>query len=193
MGVDKGLIKYKQTFWLLEQLHRISDSNISTVYIGLGYNFQRYFNAISWLKKTQETAYLFEKIKVKVVINKFPEKGSFSTLQNVLNSITEEKDVIINPIDIPVLNSKELNSIISIKNSVVIPHFENKNGHPIKLNFEFWKNLCELDLNNEFLRLDYQIKKINPNKISNIEVFDRVITLNINTKKDWLNYLNSSL
>ena len=193
MGVDKGLLKYKQTFWILEQLQRISNSNISTVYIGLGYHYQYYFNAISWLENAQQTPFQFENLRVKVVMNQSPEKGSFSTLQNVLKNISDEKDIIINPIDIPILNSKELNEIISEQNSVVIPNFEGKNGHPIKLNFEFWKNLCGLDLDDKSSRLDYQIKKISPNKISKIEIFDRVITLNINTKKDWLNYLNSLL
>jgi len=193
MGVDKGLLKYKQTFWILEQLQRISRSNISTVYIGLGYNYQHYFNAISWLKNAQQIPFQFQNLSVNVVLNTKPEKGSFSTLQKVLKNIPDKIDIVINPIDIPILNSIELNNIISKENSVIIPHFEDENGHPIKLNYEFWKQLCSLDLNDKSSRLDYQIKKINPNKISKIEVFDRVITLNINTKKKWLHYLNSSL
>ena len=188
MGVDKGLLKYKQTFWILEQLQRISVSNISAVHIGLGYHCQHYFNAISWLEKAQQTSYQFQDLNISVVLNSTPEKGSFSTLQCVLKNISDKKDVIINPIDIPILNSKELNKIISKQNSVVIPNFEGKNGHPIKMNYTFWNHLCELDLKDESSRLDYQIKKENPNKISIIEVLDRVITLNINTKKDWINF-----
>ena len=188
MGVDKGLLKYKQTFWILEQLQRISVSNISAVHIGLGYHCQHYFNAISWLEKAQQTSYQFQDLNISVVLNSTPEKGSFSTLQCVLKNISDKKDVIINPIDIPILNSKELNKIISKQNSVVIPNFEGKNGHPIKMNYTFWNHLCELDLKDESSRLDYQIKKENPNKISIIEVFDKVITLNINTKKDWINF-----
>lgn len=191
MGVDKGLLKYKQTFWILEQLHRISESSISTVYLGLGHHYQHYFNAISWLENAQQTPFQFENLSVKVVVNQAPERGSFSTLQNVLKNISDEKNIIINPIDIPILNSKELNKIVLEQNSVIIPNFEGKNGHPIKLSFDFWKNLCELDLDEKSSRLDIQIKKINPNKISKIEVFDRAITLNINTKKDWLNYLKN--
>ena len=44
MGVAKGLLKYQQTYWILEQLHRISKTNIKDVYIGLGFNFEHYFN-----------------------------------------------------------------------------------------------------------------------------------------------------
>ena len=53
MGVAKGLLKYQQTYWILEQLHRISKSSIKEVYIGLGFNFEQYFNAIPWLQNAQ--------------------------------------------------------------------------------------------------------------------------------------------
>jgi CTP:molybdopterin cytidylyltransferase MocA len=192
MGVDKGLLKYKQTFWILEQLRRISESNISTVYIGLGYNYEHYFNAISWLKSAQDSLFQFEGLSIQVVLNRLPEKGPFSTLQNVLKNIQIESDVVLSPIDTPILSSKELNKIISEQNSVVIPNFEGENGHPIKINYKFWKNLCNLDLNDKSSRLDFQIKKINSIQISKIEVLDREVILNINTKKDWINYLKNN-
>jgi len=192
MGVNKGLLKYNQTYWILEQLNRISKTNIKEIYIGLGFNFQHYFDAIPWLEKAQINPIEFQGLDLKVIINKNPKLGSFSTLQNVLKNISEDRDIIMNPIDIPILNSKELNKIISEQNNVVIPNFEGKNGHPIKLGIDFWKNLCSLDLNDKSSRLDVQIKKINPNKISIIEVSDRVITLNINTKKDWKSFLEKN-
>ena len=33
MGVAKGLLKYEQTFWILEQLNRISKSNIQEIIV----------------------------------------------------------------------------------------------------------------------------------------------------------------
>ena len=189
MGVDKGLLKFKHTFWILEQLQRISKSTISTVYIGLGHNYENYFNAIPWFKNALENSYQFLNLDITVVLNTSPENGSFSTLQKVLQNIPDKNDLIISPIDTPILNSKELCKIISLQNTIVIPYFEGKNGHPIKLNYSFWNNLCKLDLNDESSRLDTQIKKTSPNKISTIEVFDKAIILNLNTKKDWLTYL----
>jgi CTP:molybdopterin cytidylyltransferase MocA len=190
MGIAKGLLKYKQTFWILEQLNRISKTTISEVYIGLGYNYQDYFNAIPWFENALKSDVDFQELKVKIILNNNPEMGSFSTLQTVLTAIDSTKNVVLNHIDIPILNSTELNKIISTKNEIVIPTFEGKNGHPIKMSFKFWQQLLHLNVNDEFFRLDFQIKKINPIKISKIEVLDSAILKNLNTKTAWISYLN---
>jgi len=189
MGVAKGLLKYKQTFWILEQLNRISKSNISEVIIGLGYNSQHYFDAIPWLEDALLNYKEFQGLKVKIVINKTPELGSFSTLQTILKKTDSTCNVLLNPIDIPILNSIELNKIISLKNDIVIPNFEGKNGHPIKMNATFWNTLLQINITDTNARLDIQLKKINPIRISTIEVSDRVILYNLNSKKDWISFL----
>ncbi|MGV8945473.1 MAG: nucleotidyltransferase family protein [Lutibacter sp.] len=190
MGVAKGLLKYKQTFWILEQLNRISTTKIKIVYIGLGYNYEHYFDAIPWFSEAQINFVSFQGLKVKVIINKTPELGSFSTLQTVLKSLNSRVDVILNPIDVPLLNSEELREIISVKNNIVIPNFEGKNGHPIKLKIDFWQKLVSLNVSDENSRLDLQIKKSNPNEISRIKVKDASVLRNFNTKTAWISYLN---
>lgn len=191
MGVAKGLLKYKQTYWILEQLNRISKTNIKKVYIGLGYNFQHYFNAIPWLEKAQFNSVEFQGLKVNVLINKNPELGSFSTLQTVLKEIPKNLEVVLNHIDIPILNSKELSKIISSKNEIALPNYKGKNGHPIKIKYIFWKNLLKIAISDENARLDFQLKKVNPAKISTIEVLDRAIIMNLNTKKEWKSFLET--
>jgi len=192
MGVAKGLLKYQQTYWILEQLHRISKSSINEVFIGLGYNFQHYFNAIPWLQDAENNFVKYKGLKVKIVINKNPEHGSFSTLQTVLKEIPKASEVVLNHIDIPILNAKELTQIISTNNEIVKPNYKGKNGHPIKMKKTFWINLISLDVLDKNTRLDVQLKKVNPAKISTIKVFDRVIILNLNTKKDWVYFLENS-
>ena len=192
MGIAKGLLKYKQIFWILEQLNRISESNISEVFIGLGYNYLHYFNAIPWFEEALTEHIDFQSLRVKIVINKTPELGSFSTLQTVLKKVDSSKSIIFNHIDTPILNSKELNTIALTRNDIVIPKFEDKKGHPIKMSAVFWENLLSVNSSDKNARLDVQIKKINPAKISIIEVFDRAILYNINTKKDWVSFLNTS-
>lgn len=190
MGVDKGLLKYHQTYWILEQLNRISKTTISEVYIGLGYNYQHYFDAIPWFQNGLENNINFQGLNVKIILNKNPEMGSFSTLQTVLKKIDSTKNVVLNHIDIPILNSEELQKIIETKNTVVIPNYEGKNGHPIKMHCDFCTQLISIKVSDEAARLDVQIKKLTPIKISNIEVSDRNILRNINTKKDWISFLN---
>lgn len=192
MGVAKGLLKYKQTYWILEQLHRISKTPISKVFIGLGYNYQHYFDAIPWFEKAMTNFIDFQGLHIKISINKQPEFGAFSTLQTILNEVKSNSNILLSPIDIPILNSKELQKIIKTNNTIVIPNFKGKNGHPIKIDFNFWQQLRTLDKTAITSRLDLQIKKINPTKISKIEVLDSTILRNLNTKKDWISFLNET-
>ena len=60
------------------------------------------------------------------------------------------------------------------------------------MSYTFWKNLLELDITDENSRLDFQLKKVIPAKISIVEVLDRAIILNLNTKKDWKSFLEKN-
>jgi molybdopterin-guanine dinucleotide biosynthesis protein A len=190
MGVDKGLLKFKHTFWILEQLNRISKTGVKTVYIGLGFNSQHYFDAIPWLKDSLSNDVDYQELKIKTIVNPTPELGSFSTLQTVLKNINSACDVLINPVDVPLLNSNELNKIISEINNIVIPNFEGKNGHPIKISAGFWQKLVSLNISEENSRLDLQLKKATPEEISILKVNDASIIKNLNTKTVWISFLN---
>tara|TARA_R110002124_G_scaffold233351_1_gene398552 strand:+ start:14052 stop:14675 length:624 start_codon:yes stop_codon:yes gene_type:complete len=185
MGFPKGLLKYNNNFWLLSQIENFIGDDI---FIGLGFDYQLYFDAIPWLKKAIETPQKYQQKKVRVVINKTPEFGLFSTLQSVLKvieSTKSKKEVLILPIDIPMLKKSELEKIISTKNQIVIPTYKNKNGHPVKLTQPFWKSLLELNITDKNARLDIQIKKRNASEISLAEINDASILKNLNTPKDW--------
>jgi CTP:molybdopterin cytidylyltransferase MocA len=190
MGVAKGLLKFKHTFWILEQLNRISKTGVKTVYIGLGFNSQHYFDAIPWLKDSLSNEVNYQELKIKTIVNPTPELGSFSTLQTVLKNINSACDVLINPVDVPLLNSDELNKIISEINNIVIPNFEGKNGHPIKMSAFFWQKLVSLNISEENSRLDLQLKKATPEEISVLKVNDASIIKNLNTKTAWISFLN---
>ncbi|WP_457610764.1 nucleotidyltransferase family protein [Lutibacter sp.] len=193
MGVDKGLLKYQHTFWILEQLHRISKTTISEVFIGLGYNYQHYFNAIPWFKNALLNPVNFNGLAIRVVINKHPERGSFATLQSALKEIKTSNSILLSPIDIPLLNFKELHKIVETYNTIVIPSFKGKNGHPIKINSTFWKQLLTVDLKNKNARLDYQLKKLPTKDISFIKVNDDSIIENLNTKQEWISFLKKNM
>jgi CTP:molybdopterin cytidylyltransferase MocA len=191
MGVAKGLLEYKNSYWILEQLNRISASTVTEVYIGLGFHYEEYLNKIPWFTKAQSLFINYKNLKVRVVVNKNPELGPFSTLQTVLQQIPKNKSVLINPIDIPILNANELQNIIEEQNLIVLPNFKGKNGHPIKLNSIFWNPLLLLNPADENSRLDLEIKKIIPSKITTIAVTDSCIIKNLNTPDNWIEYLNS--
>ena len=189
MGSPKGLLGFKDKPWILEQISRFKDVVDAKVYIGLGYDNNLYFNTIDWFKKAIYDFYVFDGVAVKIVINPHPEKGSFSTLQAVLKEVQSSKDVLVLPIDVPLLNAKELQGLIAVENSVAIPTHKDKNGHPVKLASAFWNQLITLDYVSSEARLDMQLKKVSNHKIIYLPVNDNHIHFNINTIHDWLNYL----
>ena len=191
MGQSKGLLRYKERFWILDQIEKYIGSE---VFIGLGLDAHLYFEAIPWLEKALTAPQLHLNKKVQVVINPTPEFGVFSTLQSVLKVLDcapVRKDVFILPIDVPLINSTELGKILNEENRIVIPKHKNKNGHPVKLAPEFWKSLVELNNSDENSRLDFQIKKRDPSEISYVEVDDMAILKNLNTPVDWQEFINS--
>lgn len=188
MGVAKGLLPYQNSYWIWEQIDRITSSSLTEFYIGLGHNYTEYINKIPLLQQAQLEFVSYKKIQIRVIINKNPELGSFSTLQTILQQIPKNKSVLINPIDIPILNTAELQTIIETQNQIVLPNFKGKNGHPIKLHPEFWNPLLLLDPSEENSRLDVEIKKINPPQITAITVTDSSILKNLNTQSDWMEY-----
>jgi len=193
MGIPKGLLEYQNTYWILEQINRISTSTITEVYIGLGYHQEEYSNKIPWFAQAQLDFVVYNNLKIKIIVNQNPQLGSFSTLQSVLRQIPKNKSVLITPIDIPILNTTELQKIIEAHNQIVLPNFEGKNGHPIKLHPEFWNTLLSLNPNDENSRLDLEIKKATPAKITTLTITDSVILKNLNTPDDWEAYSKTHL
>ena len=59
------------------------------------------------------------------------------------------------------------------------------------MNATFWNILLKINSADTNARLDVQLKKINPIRISTIEVSDRVILYNLNSKKEWISFLKT--
>ncbi len=187
MGTPKGLLPYKNTYWILEQINRFVKNG--TVFIGLGYDYQSYFEAIPWFQKATEHPQKYHDKNVSVVVNHQPKYGLFSTLHSVLKGSASINEVLILPIDVPLFSSSEINKILRIKNQVVMPVFKNKKGHPVKLSAQFCEKLLKIDVSDENARLDVQINQLNKATISLVEVDDSSILKNLNTQKEWDEFL----
>ena len=192
MGTPKGLLDYHSTYWILEQISRYKHIDNPKVYIGLGYDFQEYFKTIPWLEQALNSFYKYNGVEVKVILNKKPEYGTFSTLQAVLKTVNINASVIIQPIDVPLVDKHSLKVILNEDNLIVIPTCDGKNGHPVQLKLEFWNRLLTVDVTSNDARLDRQIKQFNSLSITYIKVIDSSIYQNINTKEDWILYKKSS-
>jgi CTP:molybdopterin cytidylyltransferase MocA len=188
MGFPKGLLSLDGEYWLLRQINQFIGD---TVLIGLGYDYQKYFEAIPWLQKAIDKPYIYQYKKVSVVINPQPELGPFSTLQEVLLTIKNKKNILVTPIDVPLADNKTQELIISSNSLITMPMFEVKKGHPVYLKHEFWKTLLEIDSNDSEARLDKQIKKRNASEISLVKVSDASCIQNLNTPTDWREFTKS--
>lgn len=182
MGKPKGLLDFKGEYWLLHQINSFIGNQ---VFIGLGYDSEVYFNTIPWLKTAIENPINYNNKKVSVFVNSQPEFGLFSNLQNLLKQVNKKQNVLVLPIDVPLLNFEGQQLIIQNKNFITIPEFKNKNGHPVKLNHRFWNTLLDISIRNNEARLDVQIKKRNASETSIINVSDAYCIKNLNTPKDW--------
>ncbi len=193
MGIPKGLLDYYGTPWILEQISRYKYINAPKVYIGLGYDYQKYLDKISWFKKALDSFYKYQGIDVKIVINPTPERGSFSTLQIVLKAVKRyNTSVLIQPIDVPLLNRQNLIAITRETGKTIISRCCGKNGHPVKLLPSVWKTFLSIDSRSKGARLDLQIKQLDISSITYLDMNDNSVYQNINSKKEWNAYLNKS-
>ena len=188
MGQPKGLLTYNDNYWLLAQIEKFIGD---TIYIGLGFDTHVYFKAIPWLKSAIHSPQNYKGKKIHVVINPTPDYGLFSTLQHTLKAIKPTKHVAVLPIDVPLLNSKGQQQILDDNNLIVIPKYNKKKGHPVKLNSKFWNSILELPIDAEEARLDVQIKKRNASEISFIETTDASCILNLNMPSDWQEFISN--
>lgn len=193
MGSPKGLLDYHGLPWILEQVSRFHVRKNPKVYIGLGYDYEQYYDAIPWFKNAVDKSYKYQGAEVNIVINYNPELGPFSTLQKVLGSVDPHETIIVHPVDVPLLDEQNLSAIMSENNIIVIPVCDDHKGHPVKLKPEFWTTLLAIDLTSDKARLDTQIKEYNTSSISYLKVNDKLVYQNINTKKDWdIYYTNTA-
>ncbi len=182
MGKPKGLLDFFGNFWLEEQLRRLKLGGIKTVYIGLGYDVDEYFKAIPFLETCREKEFFINGLNIRVVVNNNPELGSFSTLKKVLKEVPKSNNVLIAPIDIPILNSVEINGLINQKGTVIKPQYQGKTGHPIVINNQIIAKILNLP---QDARLDYFINSLPKSMLKLYHCNDLQITININTPNNW--------
>jgi len=193
MGSPKGLLDYHGAPWILEQITRYNLVENPSVYIALGYDFEKYFDVIPWLKNAADDPYNYNGVEVRVVINENPEFGAFSTLQTVLKKVEEQRTVMVQPIDVPLPNEQSLADIINDNDVISIPTCNSKNGHPVKLKPKFWNSLLTVDLLSIDARLDTQIKQFNILSTTYVNVLDKAIYQNLNTKEKWILFIKKKL
>jgi len=188
MGLPKGLQIYNGHFWLLEHIKRLKSGSITKVLIGLGFDAELYYKAIPELRLALNNYFNYDAMQLKVVLNTQPQLGSFSTLKNVLKATDKIEDVLICPIDVPILKVSELKKLIKAKALIAKPVYKNKSGHPVKISTSFAKHLLNQPNSSQ---LDTLISKVPAKDVSKVNCSDKQILLNLNSPKDWKNYTDN--
>jgi len=190
MGVPKGLLSYKETYWILAQIQRFPEN--SSILIGLGYDAEKYFQQIPWMKEALTKTIIFCNRKVRVVVNNKPQFGLFATFLAVLKRvmiIEKNASVVLLPIDVPLLQKNELQKLLAVENDVVIPIYQSKKGHPVKIAPIIWHTFLKINLDDLTARLDTQLKKVSKEKMTLVLVNDKNCILNLNTMDEWQRFI----
>lgn len=189
MGQPKGLLKYHDFYWLEEQLLRAEQAKFEKIIIVLGDDHALYFERMPVLESALQKFINYKSLKISVVVNKNPQFGPFSSIVAALNSLKTKNDVFVLPVDVPLMAGNEIDKLRNSKYQISIPAYKNKKGHPVKLGYDFWKDLKLIDLDAIDARLDHQIKHKDKKLIDIVDVVDAQAILNLNTTEVWADFL----
>jgi len=122
---------------------------------------------------------------VKIVLNNHPEMGRFYSLQQGLTQVSPTWSCFFQNIDNPLTTIETLHAIIYQRDEadVVIPTFEGLSGHPVLLLQHVVSEI--VNNSNTSNRIDYFLRNYS---IKKVEVPDKNILANINTKEDYLRF-----
>ncbi len=121
---------------------------------------------------------------IQIVVNEYPEKGRLYSVQLGLCQLTKPFCFVQN-VDNPFISENVLNKLLVESNPfrIVMPCFQDKNGHPIVIPERYHQGIV-----NE-LATETTLKKcLSGFQKQQIEVDDESILLNLNTPMDYQHY-----
>ena len=175
MGRPKGLLPFFGQPWILKQINSYKSLGFKEKPIlVLGYQKDLYLKNLPDLKDL-----------CKIVINPYPEKGSFHSLKLGCRSLKEKsfRSTIILPIDVPLTDLTQVIATHQEKNAYVTqPSYLGKSGHPVIASPSLVTTiLSKRDSDN----LRDCIREIPPDNRIKVPVDDKRVLENLNTPKLW--------
>lgn len=125
---------------------------------------------------------------VHFILNKHPEKERFYSIQTGLNNVAKNKPVFLHNGDNPMVHKEVLKQLWNAYNgqSVIIPEFHTKGGHPILLpSYIIQKIVQESNIKTNLKKF---LEEFPQNRIP---VDDQGVLTNINTPEDYNKYFTS--
>ena len=125
MGRPKALLPIDGQTFIERIVTALKQSGIERVIVVLGFN-------------AEEMRREIEHLPVEILVNQDYQQGQLSSLQTALRRLNGEKDcdaILVHLVDHPYLSAAVVNRMIDryrgSKNSIVIPKFQGKRGHPV--------------------------------------------------------------
>ncbi len=124
----------------------------------------------------------FTNSKITWILNKNSESGMSSSVFCGLQNISGDQPVFISPADLPFLNRKLINDMMSHfqAGTILIPRFRGKKGHPVLLDYQFVQE-CLHEKSDKIL---YDTISKNQKAIRFFETEEKGCTIDIDTMED---------
>lgn len=116
--------------------------------------------------------------KVRVVYNEEFHKGMFSSVKRGIQEVTMER-FLLTPGDYPLINKEVVKKLLEQKDTVVIPSFNGKGGHPILLSSKLINEILD-EPEDSNLKIFLSKKKC-----TYLNVSDKGILLDVDTLEDY--------
>jgi molybdenum cofactor cytidylyltransferase len=122
---------------------------------------------------------------VTTAVNSQPENGPLSSIHIGLDMLQEASGVIIHPVDHPLVSSLTIFSLVQSHSahpdSILIPRFQGKNGHPVMFPRTYFSELKAAAMN---VGARWVVRN-HPSQVLYIDVADPGILANINTQEEY--------
>ena len=126
-------------------------------------------------KIANKNAFSFQ---IKVVNNKHFQQGMFTSIQKGCDEVTAPS-FFITPGDCPLVKKETIQRIAEHKGNVVIPSFQFKGGHPIKLSNQVKQKILETNLEGNLRAV------LNSYEKEYLNVDDPGVIMDVDTQKDY--------
>jgi len=176
MGEHKALLKFDANTTLLQK--------ITETYVQYG------LNQVIVVVNKELYDYIHEqniplRAEVQLVVNLFPEKGRFCSLQSGVKILDKDKYCFFQNIDNPFTSAETLKTLDGYRDNadVLIPVFHSKAGHPVLCSpFVMRKIIAAVEVSD--IRINDFLKQFN---LKRIKISDKGILANINSREDYSN------
>ncbi len=178
MKQPKAFLKFDKNRSFLEK--------ITDEYLRAGLN--NIILVINAFSLSDDNEFILSKLskKITIIYNKNPEKGRIYSLKLGLLKLNDPKNIFIQNIDNPFVNSELLIKMVPLlkPKSYVSPSNNSKGGHPILISNIIGNKI--LDNKDTSITLRNILKKFNKVLIP----ADKSVLININTAKDYAKYFS---